>query len=182
MDRSINTFLQGSNFNGGTTAQFFNLQGMSVISGYFPVIPPDYTNSESHQNSNQSVIINEHTNRPVILPVGSCILAISIGIPYDETISSSTGEINSIIGYIQLPTYNSTLNVWEPPDSTGSGIYILPFTLTQLQTGTSACPYSNTVPAYCSLAAFMGNNYSTITPPDAIIRVRLLIINPTLAQ
>lgn len=182
MNKSINTFLQASNFNGGTSAQFFNLQTMNIVSGYFKVIPPGYTNSQSRQNSNQSVIINEQTGSPIILQTGSCILAISIGNSFEQTISSNTGDINSSIGYIQIPIYNSILNIWEPPDSTGSGIYILPFTLTQLQTGTSTCPYSSTVPAFCSLAAFMGNNYNTITPEDTIIKVRLLIINPTLAQ
>lgn len=182
MNRSVNTFLQASNFNGGTSAQSFNIQSMNIISGYFTVIPADYTNSQTDQNANQSIIINENTNAPVILPVGCCILAIAIGTSFDQPISSNTGEINNTIGYIQLPSYNSILNIWEPPDSTGSGINILPFTLTQLNTGTSSCPYSNTVPAYCSLAAFMGNNYKTITPSDAIIKVRLLIINSTLAQ
>jgi len=177
--RNSNTLVQGSSFNGGNLAQSFNLQGMSIINAYFKLIPPKYTNSDG-QNANQSVLFNESSDNPVLLPVGACIVSIVISTEIEVT--SSSEYISSVIGYSKNPVYNYSTNIWEPPDGLGLGTNIIGFSLIDLQTGISSTPFSNAINAYPSLMAFMGDGYKSIKPVDAVCKVKLLIINPTLAQ
>jgi hypothetical protein len=181
--RNSNTLVQGSSINGGTLAQNFNLQGMSIINSYFHVKPPVYT-GRSLQNANQSVLLNEYTGNPILLPVGSCI--VSIVICTNEIITCGSGNIPCLITYGPTPKYNYNTGIWEPKDTTQSVTSILDFTLIDLQNGISSTPFSNAVNAYPSLIAFMGttniNDHKTIIPPNSICKVKLLLINPTLAQ
>ena len=177
--RNSNTLVQGSSFNGGNLAQSFNLQGMSIINAYFRLVPPIYTNSAG-QNANQSVLMNEAGGNPLLLPIGGCILAVVIST--NEAVTSDYGSIWCYIGYTKNPRYNHQTNTWEPPDGLGPFISIINFSLNQLQIGTSSNPFSDAINAYPSLNAYMGGGYQTIKPSDAICKVKLLIINPTLAQ
>ena len=181
--RNSNTVVQASSLNGGTLAQSFNLQGMSIVNSYFHVKPPVYT-GRSTQNMNQSVLLNEYTGNPILLPVGACI--VSIVICTNELITCDSGNIPCTIGYGPPPKYNYNTNIWEPKDITATGSSILNFTPLDLQNGISSSPFSNTVNAYPSLIAFIGttniDDHKTINPPNSICKVKLLIINPSLSQ
>jgi hypothetical protein len=177
--RNSNTLVQASSLNGGNLAQSFNLQCMSIINAYFRLIPPKYTNS-SGRNADQSVLLNEASGAPIVLPVGACIVSIAVGI--DQSVTFGNSDISGVICYGKTPVYNYTTNVWEPSDNTRLGQAIIGFGIINLQNGIYQTPFSNAINAYSCLLAFMGGGYHTFKPEDAICKVKLLIVNPSLAQ
>ena len=181
--RNANISVQPSSFNGGANAQSFNFQSMYIINGYFYIVPPGYTNSGSKQNANQSVVLNELTNSPVILPVGKCVFAIVVGLKSQKFLTSAVGQnISCTIQYSKPAYYNSETNTWEPPDGLGTNSPLITSNLSQIVSGHSSTIVSSAIPAYNTLVAFMGSNYQTIEPSDTVVSVKILILNPSLAQ
>jgi hypothetical protein len=188
--RNSNTFLQASSFNGGTIAQSFNLQRMRVIRAYANIIPPQYGYSSE---SNNSVFINTYDGSPLYLACGDVVLSAVIESYTSPIISVPNNATTVKISFAGLPTYNETYNIWEP-GSTSSSIPF-PYSYNSFSTDIISIQslnegYNINLDGYYYQVGYntplfynnwincvVNTNGDTITSPNPIVKLTLLVLN-----
>ena len=191
--RNSNTSVQASSFNGGNLAQSFNLQGIRVIKGYTYLIPPEYGYSTFSDNS---LFFNTYDNSPIFLSCGDVIL--SAIIENDGTnITSTNNSANIRIYFAGTPIFNSEKNTWEPGQIDWYSFSSNTITIQDLNIGYNIpmnafdsiygkfngrfteWPICYNTPLYYNnwINCVVNMNGDTITSPNPIVKLTLLILN-----
>ena len=189
LQRNANIFLQPSNFNGGTSAQTFNIQGLRVVKGYAYLTPPQYAYTTY---TNQTVFINPYDGSPLFLGCGDVILSAVIE-SYGGQIISNNNSFNIQVFLASIPTFNSDFNIWEPgkPDTTSISNYTIP--VTNINSGQNIIlngsvniygsnghwPVSYNTPLFYNnwINCVINQNEATITNSNPMVKLTLLILN-----
>lgn len=189
LQRNANIFLQPSNFNGGTSAQNFNIQGLRVLKGYAYLIPPEYGYSTY---SSQTVFINPYDGSPLFLGCGDVILSAVVE-SYGGQIISDNNSFNIQVFLAGIPTFNSNYNIWEPgkPDTTSISNYTIP--VTSLNSGQNIIlngvvniygnnghwPISYNTPLFYNnwINCVINQNGATISNTNPMVKLTLLVLN-----